>query len=66
MIEHVIKFTTKVDDKESHWLLQNGTSFEAAEKMLLHFLQVLGQLKAQQAAQSSPESSVEAEKPKTE
>ena len=50
MIDHIIRFIAKVDDKESQWLLQNGTSYEAAEKMCLQFIQILAQLKAQEPA----------------
>jgi len=72
MFEQVLRFVSKVDDKVSHWIVENGTSIDCAEKMLLQFLQHLGQLKAQQMAiqeaQKSSESKVEpiSEEPKQE
>ncbi len=50
MFEQVLRFISKVEDKSSEWIVENGTSIEIAERMLLQFLQHLGQLKAQQAA----------------
>lgn len=58
MIENVIRFIANVDGKISHWLVDNGTPIEMAEKMLMQFMQMIGQIKAQQEAQKS-----ESEKP---
>lgn len=68
MFENIIKFIAKVDDKESHWYVQNGTSFEIAEKMCLQFLQYLAQIKAQQTPSQPPveASPTELEQPKAE
>lgn len=53
MFENIIKFTAKVNDRTSHWLVENGTPIEVAEKMCLQFLQQLAAIKAQQEAQKA-------------
>lgn len=55
MYENVIKFTAKVDEKVSYWFLENGTPIDAAERMCMQFIQMLGQIKAAQAAMQQKE-----------
>ncbi len=50
MFENVIRFIANVEGKVSHWLVDQGTSIDAAEKMCLQFLQSLGTIKAQNEA----------------
>lgn len=50
MFENVVRFVANVEGKISHWILENGTGIEVAEKMCLQFLQNLGLIKAQQEA----------------
>lgn len=64
MFENVLRFTSKVENFVSHWILENGTSIEVAEKMALQFLQHLGQVRASQEAQIAAQKlSDEANKP---
>lgn len=48
MIENVTRFTSKIGEEVSHWIVKNDTNFDIAEKMLLQFIQQLGALKQNQ------------------
>jgi len=48
MLENVLRFVATIEGKASHWILENGTSIEQAEKMALQMIQYLGQMKVQQ------------------
>ena len=48
MFEQALRFIAKVEDKTAHFILDNGTTIEQAEKMCLQMLQNLGILKIQQ------------------
>lgn len=67
MIEQVYRFISTIEGKTSHWILENETSIDIAEKMCLQFLQQLGNMRANaQQAQQVAEQAKKAEENKEE
>lgn len=62
MFENVIRFVMNVDGKVAHWILENGTGIETAEKMAIQFLQSIGMVKAQNEAAVAAQKAAEAAK----
>lgn len=63
MLENVVRFVSKIEDKVCHWIIDNNTSIDQAEKMAMQFIQYLGQIRAQQANRDQEKSeSKESEK----
>lgn len=66
MLEQVFRFVAKVDEKTSHWIVENGTTLDVAEKMLIQFLSQISQIRVQQSQQNQPPVPQLQEEPKVE
>jgi hypothetical protein len=53
MFEQLTRVIAQVGERTSHWMLENGTTIEEAEQMLLKFLQQLSVLKIEQQKQQT-------------
>jgi hypothetical protein len=52
MFENIIKFEAKVENEVGHFFIKNGVPIPVVEQMILQFLQIVAQIKAQQAQQA--------------
>jgi hypothetical protein len=50
MHQQVTRFTSTIDNKTSHWIVESDTTLEIAEKMCLEFIHQLCKIKEQQEA----------------
>ena len=73
MLKNIVRLESIIQDRIGHFLLDNDCPIEIAEKMILEFLQYIGQIKAnvkaqQDAAKAEQENKVEPlkEEPKPE
>lgn len=62
MLENVLRFIAKFEDKEAHLIFSNGMPIQALENMCLQILQYLGKYKEAQVA-ASQESALPQEQP---
>jgi hypothetical protein len=62
MMQQVTRFTSTIDNKTSHWIVESDTTLEIAEKMCMQFMQQLGSIKAQQEALKAAQTPVTEDK----
>ncbi len=59
MMQQVTRFTSNIENKISHWIVESDTSIDVAERMCMQFIQQLGVIKAQQTQAQPPQESKE-------
>lgn len=66
MLKNIVRLESIINERVGHFLLDNDCPIELAEKMLLEFLQYLGQLKAMAKQQQEQAAAQVEEKPQEE